>query len=75
MMKMVSWLNCERFQTKMNWKSRKFLGRGSLYLTGSPPARPTRPYGVKMALLSLAKGVSTSPTPRGTNGVRVFTSP
>jgi hypothetical protein len=30
MLKMVSWLNCERFQTKMNSKSQKFLERGSL---------------------------------------------
>jgi hypothetical protein len=30
MMKMASWLNCKRFQTKMNSKSQKFLERGSL---------------------------------------------
>jgi len=30
MMKMASWLNYKRFQTKMNSKSQKFLERGSL---------------------------------------------
>ena len=59
-MKMVSWLNCKRFQTKMNLKSQKFLERGSLLYVllglhsptllgkneGSPPALP---YGVQMA--------------------------
>jgi hypothetical protein len=29
MMKMVSWLNCERFQLKTNWKRQKFLERGT----------------------------------------------
>jgi hypothetical protein len=29
-MKMASWLNYKRFQTKMNSKSQKFLERGSL---------------------------------------------
>jgi hypothetical protein len=72
MMKMVLWLNCERFRIKTNWKRQKFLGCGVLCLIGSPPARP---YGVQMALLPSAKGVSTSPAPRGTNGERVSTSP
>jgi hypothetical protein len=30
MTKMASWLNCKRFQTKMNSRSQKFLERGSL---------------------------------------------
>jgi hypothetical protein len=30
LMKMVLWLNYERFQTKINLKSQKFLERGSL---------------------------------------------
>jgi hypothetical protein len=36
---------------------------------GSPPARP---YGVQMAYLPLAKGVSTSPALRGENGAFVL---
>ena len=56
MMKMASWLNCKRFQTKMNLKSQKFLERGSLLLVKTKLLsssikgfRPALPYGVQMA--------------------------
>jgi hypothetical protein len=66
-MKMVSWLNCKRFQTKMNLKSQKFLERGSLLYVLLGLHSPTL-RGKNEAFVLDKKGVSTSPTLRGANG-------
>jgi hypothetical protein len=66
LMKMVLWLNYERFQTKMNLKSQKFLERGRLLDVLLGPHSPT--LRGKNEALVLDKRVSTSPTLRGSNG-------
>jgi hypothetical protein len=69
MMKMVSWLNCERFQIKTNWKRHKFLGRGNLFLSGSQPALP---LGVHMVWVSTNPALLSDPQHNGFQMVRLW---
>jgi hypothetical protein len=69
----ISWLNCKRFQTKMNLKSQKFLERGSLFhvLLGlhSPTLR-----GKNEAFVLDKRGLH-QPYPTGFKWQRDFMSP
>ena len=80
MTKMASWLNCKRFQTKMNSKSQKFLERGSLLHVLLGLHNPTL-RGKKIKLLSLTKRGLHQPYPtgfkwrRGSSALEVSSSP
>ena len=75
MMKMASWLNCKRFQTKMNSKSQKFLERGSLLHVLLGLHSPTLRDKNEAFVLDKKKSGLHQPYPTGFKWRRDFISP